>query len=106
MGFASSSISSGVETGKVLVIRFEGVVGGGDAKSKEEPLDARMAFLELGESTLAERPWLITRWPFSALDFRATAMLFVDCPRPCGCGRVISGEGKDGAVRSEDIGTC
>ena len=45
----------------MLVKRFKGVPGGGDAKSNEEPLDARLAVLELGESTLDERPWLITR---------------------------------------------
>jgi hypothetical protein len=57
VSFRPSVISSGSETGRVVVIRFNGVVGGGGAAdSTEEPLDIRLAVLDSGESTLADRP--------------------------------------------------
>jgi hypothetical protein len=33
-------------------------------------------------------------------------MLFADCPRPCGCGRVTNGEGSNGALLNEDTEAC
>lgn len=58
VGGVPSEISSGVETGRVVVIRFSGIGGGEVADSNDEPLDIRRAVLESGESTLADRPWL------------------------------------------------
>ena len=79
---ASSGISSGVETGRIVVIRLSGVAGGATAESTEEPLDIRRAVLDSGESTLTDRLWLMTRCPFSMLCLRAVTMLWADCPRP------------------------
>jgi hypothetical protein len=98
----ASDISSGVETGRVDVIRFNGIGGGDPRDSNDEPLDIRRAVFDSGESTLADRPWLKTRCPpFSMLALRDTTTLFADCPRPCGCGRPTKVVGSDGVVLNE-----
>ena len=99
--------SSGVETGREVVIRFSGIVGEGLAESNEEPLDIRRgAIFESAKSALAERLWLIARCPLSMLSLRDATMLLADCPRPCGCGRVTNGEGSNGVPRSNDMDAC
>ena len=79
----SEGSSSGVDTGREVVIRFSGIVGEGAADSNEELLDIRRgAVFESAKSALADRVWLIARCPFSMFAFRDATMLFAGCPRP------------------------
>ena len=101
----SSRMSSGVETGKDVVIKLASDIGGGDAADSNEPLDIRLVVFDSGESTLAERPWLLkTRCPFSMLALPTATIILADCPRVWVCGLVAGGS--TGALLSDARDAC
>jgi hypothetical protein len=93
VGWGLFDLPSGLEMGRIVVIVFNGVLGGGGAvDSIDEPPDIRRPALDSGESILADRPWLTALCTFMRLSLRVATILLADCPRPCGCGRVTTGE--------------
>jgi hypothetical protein len=55
------------------------------------------------ELKLADLPCLGTLWETSTLVLRAVTTLFADCPRPLGCGRGSTGEGREGTLLKVDV---
>lgn len=99
-GTSASGISSGVETGTEVVIKFNGDPGA-------SPPDIFLAggpFISLCDPTLAERPWLAL--PASILALCAATMLLVDCPLPPVCGRVSTGDSSGDVFLNEANEAC